>query len=260
MAALSIGFSVAPVLSMKWQAILIISFLLGFSNLSPAAVDPVRGALRWQETDFELTPLLKLDRRYSSRSLHHGWFGFGWCSNLEPNCFPSKGGQKETLRYDYNSEHTPIAITSSLGPSLRLQWDKSGRHVVRIETSIGQIYRFKYDGANLISVVISDKALSYQYDKLNNLIAALLNSNPLLQAVYNLDQDQLLWSHAAGCEDQLTYSLEDQRKFWVARTTWLRRCGESPTTEREFKFSVSKQGELYETSQPNLPIDPGRAQ
>lgn len=54
------------------------------SSLAMADIDPLRGAFKVKASDFGIS------RIYSSRSLHIGLFGFGWCSEIDKKIeFPS---------------------------------------------------------------------------------------------------------------------------------------------------------------------------
>ena len=63
-----------------------LTLLLLLPLLSHAQVVLNRASFEHFEQDrFNLENPLILTRHYSSRSLYRGYFGFGWCSNIEYN-------------------------------------------------------------------------------------------------------------------------------------------------------------------------------
>ncbi|KHD88721.1 MAG: hypothetical protein OM95_07965 [Bdellovibrio sp. ArHS] len=72
---------------------LTIVFLSQLACTSFAMVDSSTGAFTHSWIDYEgkgLDLKLKLERTYNSRSNHVGWFGHGWCSDLETNIIASE--------------------------------------------------------------------------------------------------------------------------------------------------------------------------
>ncbi|WP_347358770.1 DUF6531 domain-containing protein [Bdellovibrio sp.] len=63
-------------------------FVLVAANFAFAVVDTSTGSFVHSWTDFEgrgMDLRLSLVRTYHSRSNHRGWFGYGWCTDLETN-------------------------------------------------------------------------------------------------------------------------------------------------------------------------------
>lgn len=52
-------------------------FIILISSFAVADIDPLRGAFKLEASDYGIS------RIYSSRSLHIGLFGFGWCSEID---------------------------------------------------------------------------------------------------------------------------------------------------------------------------------
>lgn len=94
-------------------------------------VDPESGAYIIDKVDLHVGSL-KMRRHYNSRSLHFGWFGFAWCSNLETRLKTVSAHEIQLLGC-----HSPMTFNKGHGQSifrgpqkLRLKLQGSGYSLV----------------------------------------------------------------------------------------------------------------------------------
>lgn len=99
-----------------------------------AVVDTATGAFTHSWTDYEGKDLdlrIKFERTYNSRSNHKGWFGFGWCSDLET-----------TIAVNEKS-----LVVNHCGDGIETTYDKKGSTYKTQQASDGVIRK---DGSNYI--------------------------------------------------------------------------------------------------------------
>lgn len=195
---------------MKFIALLII---LLFSIEAEAAVHLLKGSLI-EKRRFNLGDDT-LELVYDSHSLNNGPWGFGWCSNLEPDCVQYYNLRPFTGR--------PTRLTSS-----------SGKYSTLL-TSQGEWIRLSFSSENLVGIQHSDLGREhYQYDTLHNMTQINFADGTTKVITYDLNQDLVLSVQGRGiCFEKYIYTREQEQNI---STTVHRHCADEKTKISKFDF------------------------
>lgn len=199
---------------MKLIALLILSF---FPHEAEAAVHLVKGSLIEKRSfPFGQQQLVLV---YDSRSLNNGAWGFGWCSNLEPECV-----QYYRLK-PYRG--TPPTFNSST-PSHKL-----------LHTSQGEWIRLSFLNENLVKIESTDGTEEYKYDTLHNLTQIKFVDQSEKDIAYNSELDAVTSVRGRNlCFEKYIYARDKEQ---ILSTTVQTYCpNEEPKISKyEFYYKIS---------------------
>ncbi len=176
---------------MKTLIQIFIAQLLGLSSISLASVNLIDGSYQVSNLDIEIMKGLYLERTYSSRSLHSGLFGFGWCSNLELR-IEIKEDQIE--RFDCLQGISVIYKKQGSDGLYKSKQDEKSRFVV-LGAATTQIYfdgeerHFDKSGKWTLWRLKEGTELKFKYDRMNRIHTLNIGKRPLIQFGYGLSKE-----------------------------------------------------------------------
>lgn len=197
--------------------------LLSISSTALADVNLRDGSFLTSTSEVKVGPFL-LQRKYNSRSMDVGAFGFGWKSDLDRNVTIPK--QLHVLR------------------------DKSSHLVTEIEQLTrlqNRIWHFRYHDLDLISVELElhKKKLilvQYRYDSVHNLTEIIYPDGSQEKITYFTNEDQVKsYQDQKQCLENYTYHQQISGTMLHSRTSVQHRCPASSTKNLTYQFWMRKQ-------------------
>jgi len=200
---------------MKLIALLILSF---FPHEAEAAVHLLKGSLI-EKRSFTIGGQ-QLVLVYDSRSLNNGAWGFGWCSNLEPEC----------AQYYHLKSYigTPPTFNPSTSPSSKL-----------LHISQGEWIRLSFSNENLVRIESPEGSEEYKYDTLHNLTQIKFADLSEKEITYNSELDVVTSVRGRHlCFERYIYNRDDAQ---ILSTTVQTYCpNEEPKISKyDFYYKIS---------------------
>jgi hypothetical protein len=200
---------------------------LSITENAVADVDLREGSFVTASSDLRVGHLL-LQRKYNSRTLQSGAFGFGWKSDLD-----------ETL----------TGKKTKLAQVLGVLRDKNTHLVnaVFFKHDRRRMWRYRYQNGNLTSVelILPKKKVvlvKYQYDSLHRLTDINYGDGSHEKISYSPDQDQVVsYQDSQGCFEKYNYEQQTWGTVTKSRTSVDHRCPASPSRTLTYEFWTKKQ-------------------
>jgi hypothetical protein len=176
---------------------------------------------------------LPLWRKYNSRSLERGAFGFGWSSDLDQKLTGKKAKLRQALNINRDQNtHLINAVFFKKRP--------------------GRVWRYRYQNGNLTSVELetSRRGLSkkrlvlvrYGYDSLHRLTEIRYGDGSSEKILYSSERDQVVsYRDSLGCVENYRYEQQTGGAALVSRTSVERRCPTLPAKTLTYEFWMQKQ-------------------
>lgn len=192
-----------------------------------ADVNLREGSFLTASSDLRVGRLL-LQRKYNSRSLESGAFGFGWKSDLDENLTGKKAKLAQVLEVvrDKNTH---------LVNAVYFKHDKK------------RAWRYRYQSGNLTAVelILPRKKIvlvQYQYDSLHRLTEIDYGDGSREKISYSSDQDQVIsYQDSRGCVENYQYEQQTWGAVTKSRTSVDHRCPSSSARTLTYEFWTQKQ-------------------
>lgn len=204
--------------------IILIVLLLMVCVKAHTQVNLQEGSFNYTTSDFQA-----IDRIYSSRSLHQGYFGFGWCSVLEvkrgKTCdYPTNPFSHWKFQFNEKGDlvswgktgaenrvlYQKEALTELVLSGLRIKvlWDPLQKRILNLQRSPLHSIEYEYEKGNLINFSGLHPA-DFKYDTNHNLIE-LVTANTALKISYNSNTDTVQEIRSTGpCSELYQFSKVD---------------------------------------------------
>lgn len=228
-----------------------------------AEVNIAYGEFKIQHQE-HLTTQSEITRSYSSRSLHKGFFGYGWCSSWDYHRFYFQGQERLSLcqqeitstsknKISFNQTGKPSEITTPYQQVLFIYENTKLKNTL---TNKKTIYAFVNKG--LITKILTEKytfyyeytqkqlskvkkgnswAYLYEYDVFANM-TKWQSQHGIEKMSYNNDWDLInSYTQKDLCQNDYDYTGLNKSKIILQK----RKCLSIPAQEIKYSFDVEKQ-------------------
>lgn len=230
------------------------------ASLAHSQINLWQGSYTLTEND-KILERLKIKRQYSSRSLYKGWFGFGWCSDLDykisqvnKNNFSISHCGRPLANATYTLSPQGLVLrlptllecylhyTSTLEPKLLscgneqiiITFNSEDQIITQLASSRGHLLTYSYQNLDLIRITALTETLrTYTYNNFHNLTQ--VRGERLNEDIQYNDSDDTVarYKDRENCTNQLSYHENSHRALVQVQ----RNCPTAPSFTGAWAFN-----------------------